>query len=67
MTLAEARQVIWARLATTAREDGIQVDWYGEGYCEADVRRMQRASKQVAETIDRRHRGLRSNAAKGAK
>jgi hypothetical protein len=64
--LAEARRIIWARLAVTAREDGQNVDWYAEGpnvdpddpestgYDEPSVRRLRRASIQVAETIERR-------------
>jgi hypothetical protein len=56
MTLAEARQIIWKRLAVTAREDGLNVDWSEEGnYSAFDVRRLERASKQVADTILRRH------------
>lgn len=61
MKLVDARRIIWERLATTAREDGIQVDWSEEGdYDEFDVRRLQKASKQVADTIERRLRRERA-------
>lgn len=55
MKLAEARRIIWQRLATTAREDGRNVEWSEEGdYDEFDVRRLEKASKQVADSIERR-------------
>lgn len=50
----EARRHIWQRLAITAREDGIQVAWDEEGFDEPSVRRLRRASKQVAASIDKR-------------
>ena len=56
MNLAEARRIIWQRLAVTAREDGRNVDWFeeGPGYDEFAVRRLVKASEQVARTIERR-------------
>lgn len=58
MTLAEARRIIWARLAVTAREDGDNVDWelesYGAPYDAHDVRRLERASEEVARMIERK-------------
>jgi len=61
MKMAEARRIIWERLATTAREDGRNVDWFDEApsgsppYNDADARRLEKASEQVAETIERLH------------
>lgn len=58
-SVAEARLIIWERLAVTAREDGRNVDWAddepdGEGYDEPAVRRLIKASKDVAISIDKR-------------
>lgn len=51
MTKAEARRVIWERLATTARLDGENNDW--DGYNEADAERLSVASEEIASVIDR--------------
>lgn len=58
-SVAEARLIIWPRLATTAREDGCNVEWAdnvedGEEYDELAVRRLVKASEDVARTIERR-------------
>lgn len=61
MKMSEARRIIWERLATTARNDADLVDWFeeGPGYDEPDVRRLVRASEQVARTIERRLQAAR--------
>lgn len=65
MKMAEARRIIWSRLATTARNDIDAVDWFdeGPGYDEPDVRRLIKASGQVAETIERRIQAARKGEA----
>jgi hypothetical protein len=53
-TVADARLVIWHRLAITARCDGSSCDWFEQGWDEPSIRRLVKASNQVATTIERR-------------
>lgn len=63
MTQKEARQLIWSRLAETARNDACLGDWITEaaGDNERDIERIEQACSDVAAIIERVHlRGQRT-------
>lgn len=61
MKQAEARAIVWRRLATTAINDIDNCDWIDdEAEHEADRCRLLKACKQVAESIETRlHKGTK--------